>query len=351
MSRQYKVMVMGSGFGIHGHVPVLQDHPSFLLDGLIGSTSNSRGREIAESMGVAYYQGLENMLSNKDPKAVDLVVVATPPYQHFESIIKVLDHGIHVLAEKPLGANALEAAKMVMAAKAAGRYGWINFEFRMVPARRKLQQLMELSRHGKTLSFYWILGGSGYEAYTNRFVGWNTDSNLGGGYLGALGSHLIDYLISLFGMVTSVQAQKVIDVVARRNGINRADDGFSVIFTFESGVSGVLHYRSASRKKIGSVLEITGTSGGFRMVNDRDVDEFDAEGRLTRVEYEEQTQHGIRRSSDPVYRATWEIYTAIANHLDDSEQTMLPTFEDGLKVQRVMDAIERSHQMGIRCGL
>lgn len=352
MSERYRVIVMGSGFGSRGHVRIVQEHPSFVLAGLVGTTRNSPARESARQIGVPYYPGLKAMIMEKGSDTVDLVIVATPPYQHFDNVMNVLHHGMSVLAEKPLAANALEAAKMVMAAHATERRGWVNFEFRMLAARRKLAQMMSSSSpKGRWVSFYWLLGGSGYGAYMNRAVSWNTDGTLGGGYLGAIGSHFIDYLITLFGRVATVQALKVVDVPERRDGINRADDGFSVIFTFESGVSGVLHYRSASRKAMESVLEVTGSEGGYRLVNDQNLYAFDSSGILSLLETEDDTLPPVPAGMDASLQCTWRLYTLIARALTGTGGGEVPTLEDGLLVQRVMDAIDRSHLMGLRCNV
>ncbi len=342
---RYRVVVVGSGFGAKVHVPILEHHHAFEVAGLIGQTSHSAFRIMAERLRIPYYQGLDGW--RQASVGADLAVVANPPYQHSAFLLEALKRGIPVLAEKPLAADASEAAQAVMAAQALGIPGWINFEFRMLESRRRLAaRLHESSVVGRPLSFYWIQGGSGYPAYTGRPVSWLTERGLGGGYLGALGSHMLDYLLWLFGDVEHVQAMEVTEVKERTDGINHAEDGFTVLMQFVSGVTGVIHYRSASRKGLGSVLEITGTDGGYRLVNDKMLYAFDHTGVLTDL-WAEDVQPEPR---DPGYMCTEKIYDSIAAELSGT-RTDLPTLREGLAVQRLMDAIHLSHETGLRCGV
>ena len=346
---RYRVVVVGSGFGSQVHVPIIRSHSDFELAGFISRIANSPSRQLAEKFHVPHYRGIDELVSSPHGP-VDLVVVANPPFQHLEVVTRALKCGMHVFAEKPLAASALEAARMVMTADEVGRRGWVNFEFRMLESRRELKERLspEKSVVGRVLSFYWIQGGSGYHAYIGRPAGWNTERDLGGGYLGALGSHMLDYLVWLFGEVATVQAMEVSEVKERANGVNHSDDGFTVMLSFVSGVTGVVHYRSASRKGLGSVLEVTGTDGGYRLVNDKNLYVFDRTGVLIDTGFVGEREQS---AGDAGYRCTQKIYEAISRELDGAHDSTLPEFRDGLAVQKIMDAIHQSHDTGMRCGI
>lgn len=334
----YRVIVIGSGFGGRVHVSVIREHPDFEIAALLGATAHHTARAMAKKLEVPYIPAGE---WNADRDRADVLVVATPPYQHADLVLKAFRSGMHVLVEKPLAASSVEAAKLVLAEAAGASMAWVHFEFRMLPARRQLQKLVAAGGSmGRPLSFYWIVGGSGYHAYSGRPTGWLTERSLGGGYLGALGSHLLDYLIWLFGDVASVQALEVTDVAERTNGLNRAEDGFTMTLEFLSGVTGVLHYRSASRKGLGSVLEVTGTDGGYRLVNDERLYVFDDQGIVEAV------SDGATETLSP-YQCTQMVYDAMARELAGGERT-LPTLQDGLAVQTVMDAVHQAHRTGMR---
>lgn len=342
---RYRVVVVGSGFGGKVHVPILEHHSAFEVVGLIGQTKHSAFCATAERLQVPYFQGINGWEHAALP--ADLMVVANPPYQHGAFVMAALQAGLHVLVEKPIAANTYEAAQMVLAAEALGLHGWTNFEFRMLPGRQRLAvALQKSSIIGQPLSFYWIQGGSGFPAYTGRPVSWLTERGLGGGYLGALGSHILDYLLLLFGDVDFVQAMEVTEVKERADGVNHAEDGFTVLMRFISGVTGVIHYRSASRRGLGSVLEITGTNGGYRLVNDKVLYSFDQTGVQTELftEEEQPDPHGTD------YQCMEKVYDRITEGLNGNHVD-LPTFRAGCAVQRVMDAIHLSHETGARCGV
>lgn len=340
---RYRVIVVGSGFGGKVHVPILEHHSAFEIVGLIGQTNHSAFCATAERLHVPYFHGLTGWEHAALP--ADLMVVATPPYQHSAFVMAALHAGLHVLVEKPIAANTYEAAQMVMTAETLGLNGWTNFEFRMLPSHQRLAAaLHESSVVGEPLSFYWIQGGSGFSAYTGRPVGWLTERGLGGGYLGALGSHILDYLVLLFGDVDFVQAMEVTEVKERANGANHAEDGFTVLMRFMSGVTGVIHYRSASRRGLGSVLEITGTNGGYRMVDDKVLYAFDQSGAQTELFTDEEQPD----SNGSDYQCMERVYDRITEELDGNH-VGLPTFRAGCAVQQVMDAIHLSHETGARC--
>lgn len=64
---------------------------------------------------------------------VDLVYCALPPSAHLEWCVKAVESGKHVLVEKPFASNAQDAAKMVAAARAAGRHLIEGFHYRFHP--------------------------------------------------------------------------------------------------------------------------------------------------------------------------------------------------------------------------
>jgi predicted dehydrogenase len=64
---------------------------------------------------------------------IDLVYCALPPSAHVEWCTAALASGKHVLVEKPFANNAVDAERMVAAARAAGRYAIEGFHYRFHP--------------------------------------------------------------------------------------------------------------------------------------------------------------------------------------------------------------------------
>lgn len=76
---------------------------------------------------------------------VDLIYCALPPSAHLEWCSAALEHGKHVLVEKPFANNAQDAARMVAAARAADRHLIEGFHYRFHPL---FDRALEILRTG-----------------------------------------------------------------------------------------------------------------------------------------------------------------------------------------------------------
>lgn len=337
------VGLIGSGFGARVLLPAWLNHPGYRMAGLVGATPQSRAPAVAEQHAVPFYETLDGLYRAAGP--IDLFIVATPPGSHRALAEEAMHRGSHVLVEKPMGLRTADAEAMLATAMATGRQGFVDFEFRSLAGRRALRDAFQADPLGGLLSFHWLLGGSGYRSYARRPTGWTTDPALGGGYLNAIGPHLIDYILWALGDIAAVSAELVVDVPERIDGVNAAEDGFSILMRMHGGGTGLLHYRSASRPRAGATLEVTGRTGGFRLEGDETLSTFSAdEGEWKTVDRAPRAPHadagpeaaGAQWTADEVYRAL----TGAPNEA--------PTFADGMKVQRVLDAIRAAHQTGLR---
>jgi len=105
-------------YGMSGrifHAPFIEQHPGFEL---AGSWERSTKRIHEHYPQVRSYATLDELLADD---AIDLVVVNTPTYTHYELTKKVLQSGKHVVVEKAFAGNADEARELRDLAKAAGR--------------------------------------------------------------------------------------------------------------------------------------------------------------------------------------------------------------------------------------
>lgn len=343
----YTTVLVGSGFGASVLLPGLLAHPGFQVGAIWSPTSSGRARKVAAEAGLAFYDDIDVLYRNLKP---DLAVVATPPASHVQDSLAFLRRGSHVLVEKPLAESAAEAGHLLLVAQRYGRQVFTDFEFRGIPARAELSRRLssEESDIGPLLSFYWLVGGSGYQAYIDRPWGWNAVPELGGGYVNAVGVHLVDFILWALGDVRLVMAQAVVDVAKRRDGTNEAEDGFTWLLELASGAQGVVHYRSASRRGFASVLEITGERGGYRLEQDRDLSEFGASGVLHGVLVPPPDWPHLPPSHSDLVSGSvsWllnQVYRALSG-----EKNAAPTGWDGLRAQRVLDALRLAARIGGR---
>jgi predicted dehydrogenase len=108
--------------------------------GAVAARDPKRAREFAAANGVprvlATYQDLVN-----DPK-LDVIYNPLPNSLHCEWTIAALRAGKHVLCEKPLASNALEAERMAKAADESGKILGEAFHYRYHPLADRIRALM-----------------------------------------------------------------------------------------------------------------------------------------------------------------------------------------------------------------
>ncbi len=294
---------------------------------------------------------------------VDLVDICTPGTTHAPIAIAALEAGKHVLCEKPLANTVAEAEEMVRAAEAApGVVATVAFNYRRIPALALARQLVAAGTLGalrQVRAVYlqdWLVDPDAPMAWRLR------REEAGSGALGDLGAHIVD-------LVQYLTAERLVEVAGRaatfvkeRPGAGGAREPVTVddAVLFSASLSGgAIGSFEATRFATGSKnalrVELDGQEGALR---------FDLE-RLNELEvYERSQPHaGFRRilvtePDDPYLSAWWP-----PGHVLGWEHTFVhqardllagvaagtpvaPTFADGLRVQRVLAAVEESAREG-----
>lgn len=82
-------------------------------------------------------------------RRLDAVVIATPPPMHFELTRACLEHGLHVLVEKPLALSSHEAEILVELAHTHQRKLMVGHTFEFNPAVHKLKEIIDSGELGR----------------------------------------------------------------------------------------------------------------------------------------------------------------------------------------------------------
>jgi len=299
--------------------------------------------------------------------------IVTPGESHAEIAIAALDAGKHVLCEKPLANTVAEAEAMAAAAERAAARGvkaMVGFTYRRVPAVTFLRQLIAegvVGRIAHVRASYrqdWLVD-------PDMPLAWRLQKeHAGSGALGDIGAHAID----LVEFVTGMDVEKVsgvLDTIVKQRPLLSAGSGLSgkaaagygqvtvddiAIFTGRLASGALASFeatRFATGRKNALAIEISGDKGALA---------FDLED-LNSIQFYDRTapadQQGFRKIlvTEPVhpYVAAWwpaghmlgyehgfshqvkDLVEGIVRNTDPH-----PTFADGLRVQRVLDAVERS---------
>ena len=175
----------------------------------------------AEEQNCKSYSNLDTML-REEP--LDAVFICTPPATHADIVVKCLEHGLHVLCEKPLAPTTEETQRMYRAAQKADRLLSLASKFRHMPAMIKAKAQIKAGLIGRPVLFF------------NRFAGrvdmsgrWNSNKAVsGGGVLIDNGTHSVDVARYLLGPVTRVAAHAPCSL----QGLDVED---TVVLSFECG--------------------------------------------------------------------------------------------------------------------
>ena len=305
---------------------------------------------------------------------IDLIDICTPGDSHAEIAIAALRAGKHVLCEKPLANTVAEAEAMSAAATEAAKRGvlsMVGFTNRRVPAIALARKMIADGRLGvvrQVRASYqqdWIVD-------PKVPLAWRLQKDrAGSGSLGDIGAHIADLAQFLLGdriVATSGTLETFIKtrpIQADGTGLAGAkagkgfgevtvDDAAWFLGRFAGGAVGSFEAtRFATGRKNALTIEVNGADGSLVWnLEDLNVLHY-YDNHLPAVEA------GFRRilatePDTPYYSAWWpaghtigwehgfihqvyDLVTAIA-----AGEQPTPSFADGLYVQKVLDAVERS---------
>jgi predicted dehydrogenase len=214
-------------------IPAILEESRSRLYGIL-----TRHPDKAKPYGVRVFADLEAALNDSH---VDAVYVATPVFLHAPQTIASLRSSRHVLCEKPMALNYMEANSMVAAARRVEKMLGVAYYRRTYPKVQRARQLIEQGVIGQPVLAY-ITCHAWFTAEDGR-RSWLLDpSKSGGGPLYDVGSHRIDLLNYFFGEPVEVRAALSQAVHSRR-----VEDNATVVIEYKSKVRGIVDVRWHSR--------------------------------------------------------------------------------------------------------
>ncbi len=299
---------------------------------------------------------------------VQLIDICAPGDMHAPIAIAALQAGKHVLCEKPLANTVAEAQDMTAAAQAAhagGARAMVGFNYRRVPALALARRLVAQGRVG-TLRHVRAVYLQDWLTDPDAPFTWRMQAErAGSGALGDLGAHIVDLAHYLTGeVITGVCAVTATFTTRRplpgtaRTAEVTVDDAALFAARMSSGALASFEAtRYAAGRKNGLRIELNGSAGSLA---------FDLE-RLNELEFHDHGEPaqtaGYRRilvtePGHPYLAAWWppghtlgwehtfvnqaaDLLTALAEGGQPE-----PSFRDGLRVQRVLEAVQRSASAG-----
>src|SRR5689334_12551744 len=230
--------IVGTGFARTSQIPGFRDCMGAKIVA-IASRNRDRAEAVAKEFGIEHVASdWQELVAHHD---VDLVSIVTPPATHMEITLAALDQRKAVLCEKPMALNAGQAKRMVDKAQSANVLALVDHELRFLNSRRTMRGMLQSDAIGTVRHCNYVFR-SDYRGIADRGWDWWSDAAMGGGTLGAIGSHVVDsFRWMLSTEVTSVLGMLTTHIKERPDKSSggmrpvTTDDEAKLLFRFADG--------------------------------------------------------------------------------------------------------------------
>ena len=375
--KEIRIGMVGYQFMGKAHSHAYRDLPFYFdtklkpIQKAISGRNESGVKEAAEKMGWESYETDWRRLVERED--IDVIDIVTPNHTHAEIAIAAAEAGKHIITEKPLALTLEEAKQMYDAVQENNVTHMICHNYRFAPAVQFTKKLIDEGRLGK---IYHIRAN-----YLQDFIMdpqfplvWRLKKEVSGsGALGDIGAHSTDLARFLVGefkevvsmMETFIKERPVGEMAGGLSGKSdnssfgevTVDDAVAFLARFENGALGTFEAtRFAGGNRNKNKFEINGEKGSIRWdmenMNNLEVyfgdDEPGLQGfRLINCTEEVHPYAGAYWPAGHIigYEHTFihllhEFLNGIANNYQP-----VPNFEDGLKNQKVMVAVQKSAEL------
>ncbi|MCY4466755.1 MAG: Gfo/Idh/MocA family oxidoreductase [Chloroflexi bacterium] len=354
-------MVGSSWWADAMHLPALASHPHARTTAICGR-SRQRAEDRAATWGIPQvYTDYADMI---DQAGLDAIVIATPNNSHYPITMRALRRGLHVLCEKPIALTYAQAREMAQTADNANLKSLVPFTYSFMPTARYLKELIDGGYIGSPyhLNMRYYTGFARDGDYRWRF-----DKRIAGsGVLGDLGSHFLYIAEWLYGEVRALTC-RLSHIVPRPETdpdgdvYPVGDDSCTLTLEFANGAMGMIHCTALCYEDtpFGQThhMEFHGAGGTLYSYTDWDtVQQVKGarvgEGPVRDMPIPERIWGDARRDTvHNTYRDMFRSEDFMIRGFINSilhDVPLKPDLADGARIQRLLEAAERSHEAGRR---
>ncbi|MBL7858237.1 MAG: Gfo/Idh/MocA family oxidoreductase [Cyclobacteriaceae bacterium] len=190
----------------------------------------------------SYQEMFEKEKDMPADKRIDFVSVVTPNHVHFGPSKMALEHGFHVIVEKPIAFSVAEAKTLQKLVSKTGLILGLTHTYTGYPLVKEARNMVASGKIGKVRKVFveypqgWLstlLEGTG-----NMQASWRTDPKQSGmgGAIGDIGTHAAN-------LAEYITGSRITELCAMLNTVvkgRKLDDDSSMLLRFDNGASGVL---------------------------------------------------------------------------------------------------------------
>lgn len=365
MTDRLRVGIIGlsaeRGWGSVAHIPALHALSDDIE--LVGVANRSRAS--AEASKVAF--GLERAFDSVDSLVtspeIDVVVITVKVLHHRELVIKALEAGKHVYCEWPLGNGLAEAEEIAAVARRKQLVAVVGTQSVVSPEVKFVHDLVADGFLGEIRSTTYVGSGFTWGDEVNAGDSYAMDTKNGATLLSVIAGHAFAAMESVLGPISTInglisQRRKTVRIIETGESIPmKTPDQVVATAEFASGVPLSFHLRGGLPCGERLMWEISGSEGDLRIsAKIEDVPNINI--TPLRVEAGKRGDNGYSElkvpssyyfglEETPAARNVGGIYRLMVDDIRKGTRTA-PTFEDAVKLHRVLDAIEVSSNTGQR---
>lgn len=293
---------------------------------------------------------------------IDIIDICTPNDSHCEIAIEAAKHGKAILCEKPLALNVVQGEQMVAAVKKAKVVNMVCHNYRRIPAIALAKRMIERGDLGERIYHYRARYAQDWIADPSFPLVWRLQAKIAGsGTHGDIDAHIIDlgrYLVGeikeVCGVMETFIKERPLEGDSKKKGKVTVDDAVSWVGRFKNGaIANLEATRFARGRKNNITIEINGSKGSLAF-------DFEDMNRLKFYNADDPADtRGFRdiivtESAHPFVGAWWPpghiigyehtFVNTVADFVKAvvAKKSVHPTFEDGLRNEIVLGAIEKS---------
>lgn len=238
-------------YGMSGkvfHAPFISTHSGFNLHAIVERNQKQAANDYPN---IISYNSVEALLADEK---IDLIIVNTPNFTHYEYTKQALLAGKHVLVEKPFTATVAQAKELFELAKSVGKKALVYQNRRFDSGFNAVKDIINSGKLGKLVEVHFR-----YDRYRNEISPkfFKEEPYPASGLLFDLGPHLLDQAISLFGKPLSYHK-----VLSNNRANTQVDDYFAIQLTYPNALN-VFLTASMLVADIKDAFVLNGINGSF----------------------------------------------------------------------------------------
>ena len=353
-----RVGLVGVGnWASYGHIPALRLLPQFEISAVC-SRSIDKARATAAKFGIEHaVSRVQDLLGLP---GIDLIAVLSPAPEHANTVKAAIAAGKDVYCEWPLTTNTKDSKELLDLAERAGVRHFVGLQRTLGASSLHLSQLIRERYIGDVRSVRMHVSMGSFGPTRSASLEWTLPAENFSHVLSIYGGHFMDMLFHALGrpeMLSAIVATQFPTLTLASTGkevANETPDAFMVMGRLSGGALFQIQIEGGKQNQSGLQIEITGTQGDMRVVNEKSFVTKHHDVIEAAVGDREQwaslllpcSSRLIPRSDlDVSIQDLAQLYAAFESDRHTG-LTTVRTFADAVRLHRLIDAINDSSRTG-----